>query len=1088
MNLGRTPIAKITRPEITGTFPRKRLYRLLDQAREVPITWVSGPPGCGKTLAVSGYVDARRLPGIWYEVDEFDADPATFFYYLALAGKKAAPRKKSPFRLLTPEFLQGIDAFAHRFFEDLLGRLEPGSVLVFDNCQNASSRSPFLSLLNKGLYRLPQGVTAILISRSDPPAEFVRRRVNGQVRRLQWRDLRLTVEETLGIARLPAKRRIPAETVREAHRRADGWAAAVTLLLDAEGTGGTAEKGIVRQTTAEIFEYFAEEIFSRLGKEIKAFLLGSAFLPRMTARMAERLTGNPRAGEILSYLSRHNYFTEAHPGPDPIYEYHDLFREFLLTRAQRAFPWKEKQRIRREATSILLEEGRAEDAVLHLCMSEDWGGLTRVILREAPSLIAQGRNRVLSGWIRRMPEVHFRATPWLSYWLGVAVLPFDPADARHLFEKALARFREKGDAAGAFLSWSGISPAVWLGKAGYEYYDSFLPTLDELLREFGGFPSLQVEARALCGLIEALASWLPIAVDGDKWIDRARAVADGISDTQLEGTLLNNILSYLAIRGVSSGQVNSLLVSIEPLLREKDLPPVVRIEMSLNAAHNYLWMAEYDRCLEVTAEALASAEAEDLHFLDMILLGQATLAALHKGDTHTAKSSLLRMVSLLPKAKPHDALFYYYIVSWEALERGDVALAERHWNVSKEMALKTGFPSVIKMSWIEGALLKRARGKTDEARALLSQACEVEKRHMCDRFSILATLVESGLLHDDGDAPGGAAKLREAMRCGRELGQLGTHFWHPKFQAEFAGRALREGIEIPYVQEMIRKNRLLPLPGDLDLEEWPWPVRIYTLGRFNLRVDGTAPPSGRKTAQKPLALLKGLIALGGREIPEEQLGEILWPDADGDLAHESLSTNLKRLRELLGDKQSVLLRDGRLTLNNRLCWVDVWAFERVVGQAGAGRNRGAPDPGDPKIGETAELAIALYRGMFLPGETFCPQIITCRERLRSKFLRTVLRAGRRWENAGEWETALTFYQKGLEVDPLSEGLCRSLISCHLRIGRPVEAHAVYRRFRKTLSGVLGMSPSPALEALLKTAPAVSVPGPLPPDNPEVVSL
>lgn len=52
----------------------------------------------------------------------------------------------------------------------------------------------------------------------------------------------------------------------------------------------------------------------------------------------------------------------------------------------------------------------------------------------------------------------------------------------------------------------------------------------------------------------------------------------------------------------------------------------------------------------------------------------------------------------------------------------------------------------------------------------------------------------------------------------RELGQLGTHFWYPKFQAEFAAWTLREGIGIPYVQEMIRKNRLLPGPGDLDLK------------------------------------------------------------------------------------------------------------------------------------------------------------------------------------------------------------------------------------------------------------------------------
>jgi DNA-binding SARP family transcriptional activator len=288
-------------------------------------------------------------------------------------------------------------------------------------------------------------------------------------------------------------------------------------------------------------------------------------------------------------------------------------------------------------------------------------------------------------------------------------------------------------------------------------------------------------------------------------------------------------------------------------------------------------------------------------------------------------------------------------------------------------------------------------------------------------------------------------------------------------------KALEGGLEVPYVQELIRKRDLAPASPPLEVENWPWPVAVYTLGRFNLVVEGAPPPSGRKSPQKPLQLLKALIALGGREVPEEQLSEILWPDADGDLAQQSLSSNLKRLRKLLGDERSVLLRDGRISLNNQCCWVDAWAFERILGQAGAARKPGSPVSDGREIAQVAEKAIALYRGTFLSGETFCPDIVTYRERLRSKFLRAVLQAGRHWEQSGEWETAVACYQKGLEVDPLSESLCRSLISGFVGMGRPAEAYAVYQRFRKTLSGVLGVIPSPDLEAILNTVPAVSAP-------------
>ena len=171
----------------------------------------------------------------------------------------------------------------------------------------------------------------------------------------------------------------------------------------------------------------------------------------------------------------------------------------------------------------------------------------------------------------------------------------------------------------------------------------------------------------------------------------------------------------------------------------------------------------------------------------------------------------------------------------------------------------------------------------------------------------------------------------------------------------------------------------------------------------------------------------------------------------------------------------MLLRDGRLTLNNRHCWVDVWELERMLGRADAARKPGARAPDGGEVARLAERAIALYRGTFLSGETFCSCIVTYRERLRSKFLRTVVQAGRHWEQAGEWEKAIACYQKGLEVDPLSEDMYRGLISCNMRMGRAAEAHAVYHRCCKTLSSVLGVLPSPDLQTMLTSAPAAPAP-------------
>ena len=129
-------IAKITAPQAEeGMLHRERLFQKLDSARKKRIIWVAGPAGSGKTTLLSSYIRSRSLPCLWYQVDGGDNDLATFFYYLGLAAKKAAPRRRKTLPLLTAEYLMGIPEFSRNFFEELFNRLKPPAVLVFDNYQ-----------------------------------------------------------------------------------------------------------------------------------------------------------------------------------------------------------------------------------------------------------------------------------------------------------------------------------------------------------------------------------------------------------------------------------------------------------------------------------------------------------------------------------------------------------------------------------------------------------------------------------------------------------------------------------------------------------------------------------------------------------------------------------------------------------------------------------------------------------------------------------------------------------------------------------------------------------------------------------------
>lgn len=246
------------------------------------------------------------------------------------------------------------------------------------------------------------------------------------------------------------------------------------------------------------------------------------------------------------------------------------------------------------------------------------------------------------------------------------------------------------------------------------------------------------------------------------------------------------------------------------------------------------------------------------------------------------------------------------------------------------------------------------------------------------------------------------------------------------------------------------------------------PVSICTLGRFSLLINSRQVEFGRKYPKRSLELLKVIIAQGGREISISALASLLWPDVDGDQATRSLITTIHRLRKLLGDDRVLVLRDGKLSLDARYCWIDVWAFERMLG--GAKRIlRGAADSNQLYLLERlSENMLALYQDHFLAREEMTSWSVSMRERLRSKFIQILIETGRFWETQGCWELAFDCYRKGVDLDDLVEVFYQRLMICCLKTHRLSEGMSVYRRCRQTLSIVLGLQPEPETESLYLT--------------------
>jgi two-component SAPR family response regulator len=219
--------------------------------------------------------------------------------------------------------------------------------------------------------------------------------------------------------------------------------------------------------------------------------------------------------------------------------------------------------------------------------------------------------------------------------------------------------------------------------------------------------------------------------------------------------------------------------------------------------------------------------------------------------------------------------------------------------------------------------------------------------------------------------------------------------------------------------------------------------------------------------RKPLALLKAIIAFGGRGVREESLIDTLWPDIDGDAAHFALTSAIHRLRRLLVREEAIIRKDNEVSLDQRHCWVDAWACERLLSRAElATRNNGHEPLREETIG-IVQQALELYKGSFLGNDPDAPWATVLADRLRRRLLRQLVQVGQYWEHAEDLQQAADIYEEGLRIDPCAEDVCRRLMSVYNSLGRPSEILAAYRHCREARATRLGTGPSAETEALVK---------------------
>lgn len=321
---------KVTRPRLSGIVVRERLFGQISRSA-TPIVWISAPPGAGKTTLAASYIEATKPSAIWYQVDSGDADPATLFYYMREAAAQGGLAKARTLPLLPPESASDLASFTRRYFRELFAKLHRPALLTIDNFQDADSPA-FETLIREAFAQVPDGVTVLVLSLSDPPIALARLVANGLIGIIGADELRFTRTESDQV--VSSRLEIDEDALAALHERSAGWAAGLVLMTEHMRRAGTSEDASLAESQEAVFDYFAGEILSRAAPEDQRALMLAASLPRVTSALMEAMSGHSGASRLLAHLYQRHLFIDRRHGAEPVYQYHGLFRAFLRARAR----------------------------------------------------------------------------------------------------------------------------------------------------------------------------------------------------------------------------------------------------------------------------------------------------------------------------------------------------------------------------------------------------------------------------------------------------------------------------------------------------------------------------------------------------------------------------------------------------------------------------------------------------------------------------------------------------------------------------------------------------------------------------------
>ena len=1073
----------------TKLLPPRAVSELLDRPRLTNklhanlgslVTLVAADAGCGKTTLIADFVRNQPRPSVWYQLDHTDADPVVFLGYVSQGIRNLYPEfGDAIFPYLSEaneEVLRFPERAADLLINEILQSVEQPFILVLDDYHHIGRETVVHTMVDRLLQYSSDLVHLVITTRDLPPLAIMRRRSQSAALLITRDDLLFTDDETRELFRKTLNVELKEEEIAEYRGRTHGWITALQLVrqvaeqeMNSAGDSKPLDlHNILQQSEKDIFDYFAEEVFSRESDETQRLLMNLSLLESLQLDLCSALFPDLRCSAALPELAQKNVFlTVVGDGQsNEEYRLHPLFRDFLARRLRAEVGQARVADERNRIAEHFLENRKWEVALPYLLDARNFDRAAAVISETGGDWIAAGAFTSLGLFADKVPDENLAKFPRsLLHKAEIARLQGETEKSSNLLHTAVKLLHEAKDMTGEAEALHSLAS---LARRRGRYSEAFdlLERAEALVPQNSETFLKCANTRGLCLIVQG--SW----AEAEQQFRIALELAEKLANEPYVRMVTHN----LALAPGFRGDFGEALRWFKRIFREdqpdKQLPQ--EAIGHLNVARLHLYRGEFEETEKHLNRALELCQLYNLRFL--------------RGEIFEAYANFYR-------------------------EKIDFAHAEEFYERALNAYDEAEIDVLSKELNEERATFHRLRGEHSKARALLESLIQSREKHGNELGTHTAKLRLFQVDLAEGKLDGLDAKIAEVL----EFFSRQNHYYDEALAAMLlaetyfaqgnqmemianARRALDLSARFDYEYWLRREIRRNPgifgqeeiferLPADLREElsadrsippaskESPAETNIAAVTDLTIRVLG--PVEIYRDPAKPFApdawttrrardIFCYIATSKHRRVPKDVLIEAFWADQDTASVEKNFHPTISHIRKALNSRQAlkqnfVVFRDGAYQLNPELSYsVDCEEFEHFIAEA----EKAKREKDAARFRANLEAAYALYRGEFMAG-VYDNWTDERRQFYAEQAARVVSALAKLSFSEKRWADALKFSTEALRDDPYREDMHRLTMKVLAAQGKPAAVKKHFENLQTLLNDELGIEASAETRRLYK---------------------